>query len=65
MEERLIAKRPILLDGRLYRAGEALPDSESNRARWIPPGDAEVEAGSPARKSEGEDCDGFQGTGQE
>lgn len=64
--EKMIANRPILLDGRLYKTGEELPESDL-RDSWLKSGDASIEAPESkpepkqGRKSAKEASDELQG----
>jgi hypothetical protein len=47
MKERLIALRPILHDGRLYRTGEEVPMIPGKSEAWLNAGDARKEGEKP------------------
>lgn len=61
MKERLIALRPILHDGRLYRTGEEVPMIPGKSEAWLNAGDARKEGEKPAEGS----GDDVQGDGKE
>jgi len=52
MKEKIIANRPILLDGRLYKTGEELPDS-GRKDSWLKAGDAHLEIPDKAPELKG------------
>lgn len=47
MSERMIALRPVLHDGRLYRTGEELPRGADRLKAWLEAGDARTEGEKP------------------